>query len=216
MNRSASPSALAPNSGRLILLSAPSGAGKTTLVRELLAREPTLCFSVSYTTRPQRPREVDGQDYFFVSTERFAEMVHEGDFLEHARVFDHRYGTSRAHVDALLETGKTVLLEIDWQGARQVRAAAHDVRSVFILPPSVPELKRRLEHRASDSATVIARRFRDAVADISHWQEFDYAIVNDDLQLAAAELNEVVMGESPGSRTNNPRLLARVWAISHG
>ena len=198
---------------RLILLSAPSGAGKTTLVRALLQRAPQLRFSISYTTRPPRRTERDGQDYFFVSQSRFHEMVAAGEFLEHARVFDNWYGTGRRHVESLLAQQHSVLLEIDWQGARQIRAAFADACTVFILPPSVPELERRLRARASDSEQVIARRFADALADMSHWQEFDYAIVNDDVEVAANELYSIVRGVSEACATSNPAVIERVRKI---
>ena len=198
---------------RLILLSAPSGAGKTTLVKALLEREPDLRFSISYTTRSPRAGERDGRDYFFVSKDTFRQMVADGEFLEHASVFDNWYGTGRRHVEALLAAGHTVVLEIDWQGARQVRAAFAGACSVFVLPPSVAELRRRLQGRASDSPQVIERRFRDAVDDISHWSEFDYAIVNDDLTHAADELQRIVRGESEACSTARPAVAERVAAI---
>lgn len=202
--------------GRLVLLSAPSGAGKTTLVRELLKREPELRFSISYTTRPPRPNEQSGRDYFFVSVDEFAAMIKAGEFLEHAQVFDHQYGTARHQVQKLLDEGFTVLLEIDWQGARQVRTAMPEADSVFILPPSVEELERRLRGRGSDSEAVIKRRFRDAVDDISHWQEFDYAVVNDDLGRAAEQLHRVIRGDASASGTEQPELARQVWHILHG
>ncbi len=198
---------------RLILLSAPSGAGKTTLVRALLEREPELKFSISYTTRQPRAGERNGEDYFFVSKQKFEQMVADGEFLEHACVFDNWYGTGRRHIEALLAAGDTVILEIDWQGARQVRAAFAAACSVFILPPSVAELGRRLRARASDSPQVIERRFRDALDDISHWDEFDYAIVNDDVEVAADELQRIVRGASEACRTANPAVAEQIRAI---
>nr|PZN75066.1 MAG: guanylate kinase [Pseudomonadota bacterium] len=199
--------------GRLIVLAAPSGAGKTTLVRALLERVPNLRFSVSYTTRPPRPGERDGVDYFFVSPERFDEMVRRGEFLEHAQVFDHWYGTSREHVDALLASGASVLLEIDWQGARQVRERAPDAVTVFILPPCVSALETRLKHRGSDPPEVIARRLRDAVADMMHWNEFGYVVVNDELERAADELAEIVTGGGARHRTDAPGVAERVAKV---
>jgi guanylate kinase len=199
--------------GVLIVLSAPSGAGKTTLVRELLRRAPELEFSVSYTTRPQRPGERHGVDYFFVVEERFRAMVAADEFLEHARVFDHWYGTSRAYVEALLDRGRNVLLEIDWQGAEQVRRASADAVSVFILPPSLPELERRLRDRRSDSVAVVERRLRDAVGDMSHWREFDYVLINEDLGTAVAELMAIIRGQGEAFRTNLPAVAARVGGI---
>ncbi|HMB72532.1 MAG TPA: guanylate kinase [Gammaproteobacteria bacterium] len=197
----------------LILLSAPSGAGKTTLVRALLEREPDLRFSISYTTRKPRAAERDGRDYFFVAEQEFREMIAAGEFLEYAQVFDNWYGTGRAHVESLLAAGHTVLLEIDWQGARQVRAAFDSACAVFVLPPSVAELERRLKARASDTAEVIARRFADALADMSHWREFDYALVNDDVDTAADELHGIIHGESERCSTRNPAVVERVRAI---
>jgi len=199
--------------GRLIVLAAPSGAGKTTLVRALLERAPDLRFSVSYTTRPPRPGERDGVDYFFVSREQFDAMVREDAFLEYAQVFDHWYGTSREHVENLLRTGASVLLEIDWQGARQVRARAPDAITVFILPPCVGALETRLKGRASDPPEVIARRLRDSVADMEHWNEFGYVVVNDDLARAADELADIVTGGGAQHRTDLPGVAARVAKV---
>lgn len=204
---------ISKSSGQLILLSAPSGAGKTTLVHELLQREPNLRFSISYTTRSPRPAEVDGEDYFFVSEAKFSEMVNEGAFLEHARVFDNAYGTGRGHVEDLLRQGHSVLLEIDWQGARQIRTVIPSAVSIFILPPSVDELLHRLRTRASDSETVIARRFADAIADIRHWTEFDFAIINEKLDRAVEELHAVIDGNGDLSRTWQPNLIARTREI---
>ena len=199
--------------GKLIVLSAPSGAGKTTLVRRLLEREPNLRFSISFTTRPPRKTETSGEDYFFVDEAQFEAMIAAGEFLEHARVFDHWYGTSREHVRALIESGQTVLLEIDWQGARQVRRAAPHALTVFILPPSVPALEQRLRRRASDSDAVIARRLRDALDDMSHWDEFDFVIVNDDLDTATDELARIVCGEPGSTRSDTPATIAKVKEV---
>ena len=199
--------------GRLVVLAAPSGAGKTTLVRALLEREPNLRFSVSFTTRPARSGERDGVDYFFVSEARFAQMIRDGDFLEHARVFDHWYGTGREHVETLLAAGATVLLEIDWQGARQVRERAPDSLSVFVLPPCAEALEARLNARATDPPAVIARRLGDALADMSHWNEFDYVVVNDDLHQAAEELAAIVRGGGAEHRTASPRTRERVERV---
>lgn len=180
--------------GRLVVISAPSGAGKTTLVRALLAQDPLLRFSISYTTRPQRPRERHGRDYFFVSKRVFRRMIKDGEFLEHAQVFGNYYGTGRRHVQDLVDAGVTVLLEIDWQGAQQVRVEAKDAISVFILPPSPAELVRRLHGRATDSEAVIRGRLDEALADMSHWDEFDYAIINDDLEEAVQALVDIIAG----------------------
>jgi guanylate kinase len=205
----------APNTGRgrLVVVAAPSGAGKTTLVHALLARRPDLRFSVSYTTRPRRESEIDGRDYFFVDERRFKEMVEQDEFLEHARVFDHCYGTGRRHVESLLAAGDSVLLEIDWQGAQQVRRRSRDALTVFILPPSVPELERRLRGRGTDTEDVVERRLRDALGDMSHWHEFEYVLVNDDLERAADELAEIVAGRGAGRRSGSPRVRADVERI---
>ncbi|HSG65993.1 MAG TPA: guanylate kinase [Gammaproteobacteria bacterium] len=180
--------------GKLVVIAAPSGAGKTTLVHALLAREPGLRFSISYTTRPQRAAEADGQDYFFVDTREFERMRDAGEFLEWAQVFDHCYGTSRAHVESLLAAGHSVLLEIDWQGAAQIRAAAPEAVSIFVLPPSRRELERRLRGRGTDPPAVIERRLADAVGDMGHWREFDYVVVNDDLEAAVDRLVGILRG----------------------
>jgi len=204
-----------PQPGKLFVIAAPSGAGKTTLVHRLMAGNTGLKFSISYTTRPQRKTETDGKDYHFVSEGAFRAMIEASDFLEYAEVFDHYYGTSKSQVEGMLNTGDSVILEIDWQGAQQVRAHMADCRSIFILPPSVSELKKRLTGRATDSTEVIERRYRDAVSDISHWPEFDYAVINDDLEAAAAELQAIVAGDagSAANLTSAPELQARIQAI---
>jgi guanylate kinase len=199
--------------GRLVVIAAPSGAGKTTLVHALLRREPRLKFSVSYTTRPKRSSEQDGVDYFFVPEQRFVEMVSRGGFLEHARVFDHWYGTGREHVEALLDAGHTVLLEIDWQGARQVRESTPDALTVFILPPSLAALEARLKGRATDAPDVIERRLRDAVDDMSHWNEFGYVVVNEDVERSADELAAIVRGGGREQRADLPETRARVERV---
>lgn len=197
----------------LFVLAAPSGAGKTTLVHELVKRNPELRFSVSYTTRQQRKNEVDGRDYFFVRKERFLELEEQGELLESALVFDNHYGTSRAQVQQHLDAGQPVILEIDWQGARQVRESMPSAVSIFILPPSRAELERRLRDRRTDSEKVIARRLSDALGDMSHWDEFDYAIINDDLELAVTNLEAVLGGKGAASRVDEPELSKQVEKI---
>ena len=186
--------------GRLFVIAAPSGAGKTSLVRALMEREPSLRFSISYTTRPQRPTETDGRDYFFVSKDEFEAMTGRGEFLEHARVFDNCYGTARGQVEASLAAGQDLILEIDWQGAQQIRRALPECQSIFILPPSRDELERRLRGRGTDAEDVIQRRLRDAATDMTHWSEFDYVVVNDDFERALADLHAIVQGRGGSSR----------------
>ncbi len=185
--------------GTLFVVAAPSGAGKTSLVNALLERLPELRMSVSHTTRQRRPTEQHGREYYFVGVPEFERLVAEGQFLEHARVFDNLYGTGRAPVEARLAQGGDIVLEIDWQGARQVRAAMPDCVTIFILPPSRQALEKRLRSRATDSPDVIARRLRDAVSDMSHWREFDYVVVNDDFEKAVGDLMAIVRAH--GERT---------------
>jgi guanylate kinase len=203
----------ATRTGQLWVISAPSGAGKTSLVRKLLERDPTLKFSISYTTRKPRSSEIDGRDYFFVTEPTFREMARKDAFLEHAQVFDHWYGTGREHVAGLQSAGFTVVLEIDWQGARQVRERAPGSHSVFILPPSVAELERRLRGRKTDSEDVIARRLKDALGDMTHWDEFDHVVVNDDFDAALDRLEAVVSGRENGARTRLAAVRATAEAI---
>jgi guanylate kinase len=188
------------------VIAAPSGAGKTSLVRALMEREPGLRFSVSFTTRKQRPNEVHGRDYFFVAREEFDRMVAAGEFLEHATVFDNSYGTARRQVEDSLAAGQDLILEIDWQGARQIRRALPECRSIFILPPSRPELERRLRGRGTDAEEVIQRRLRDAAGDMSHWREFEFVVVNDDFEQALGELQAIVKGRGDASRSDRPGL----------
>ena len=202
--------------GKLFVLAAPSGAGKTTLVRELVRRRPALQFSVSYTTRERRSTEEEGRDYYFVDEEVFLALKQQGELLESALVFDNYYGTGRRQVEEHLRENRHVILEIDWQGARQVRNAKPDCTTVFILPPSVPELERRLRNRRTDSDAVIERRLRDALSDMSHWHEFDYVIVNDDLDRAADELEAIIDGGPTACRVGDQALAARVERILGG
>ena len=199
--------------GHLFLVTAPSGAGKTSLVRALLRDHPNITFSISYTTRKQRPTEKDAHDYHFVDKAEFERMAAAGEFLEHARVFDNYYGTSRKVVEGLMEQGRDVLLEIDWQGAAQVRRLMPEAVSVFILPPSRAELERRLRSRGTDDDAVIARRLQDAVGDMSHWSEFDYVVVNDTFEHALAELAAIVTGRGQGFRADRAGLQAVVAAL---
>ena len=198
---------------RLYILSAPSGAGKTSLVKALLAARPGLVVSVSHTTRTPRAHEVDGRDYQFVTAKRFAELVVAGAFLEHARVFDNHYGTGREQVEARLASGHDVLLEIDWQGARQVRLASPKCTTIFILPPSRAALEQRLRSRGTDTDAVIARRLADAAADMSHCREFDYAVVNDRFEQAVADLLAIVDGHGAALRANRPEIGALLQSL---
>jgi guanylate kinase len=206
-------SAPAAGNGQLWVISAPSGAGKTSLVRKLLERDASLKFSTSYTTRKPRSSEIDGRDYFFVTEAAFREMVSAEAFLEYAQVFDHWYGTGREHVASLQSAGFTVVLEIDWQGARQVRERAPGSRSIFILPPSVAELERRLRGRKTDSEAVIQRRLKDALGDMTHWSEFEYVIVNDDFEAALDRLAAVIAGRGQSASTGLPAVRAAAEAI---
>ncbi len=183
--------------GILVVLSSPSGAGKSTMTRRLLADQSAVSVSVSVTTRPPRPGEVDGVDYLFVSHRGFAEMVDSGDLLEHADVFGHRYGTPRAPVEAALGRGRDVIFDVDWQGAQQLRLSAlgRSLVLIFILPPSIKALAERLQTRAQDSAEVISTRMAKARAEISHWAEYDYVLVNDDLDHCYAQIVTIIEAE---------------------
>jgi guanylate kinase len=180
--------------GKLFVIAAPSGAGKTSLVKALLERMPELHVSISHTTRNKRPTELAGREYYFVSVSEFERLVERNEFLEHARVFDNYYGTAREPVEAQLASGHDVVLEIDWQGAQQVRKALPEAKTIFILPPSRRALEERLRNRATDSNEVIERRLRDAVGDMTHWREFDYVVVNDAFEHALKDLMRIVSG----------------------
>jgi guanylate kinase len=191
--------------GQLFIVAAPSGAGKTSLVNALVAGDTQLEISVSYTTRAARPGEIDGQHYHFTSTPRFEQMRANGEFLEHARVFDHLYGTHGDTTRDILASGRDVVLEIDWQGARQVRASYPRCHSIFILPPSLEALRARLGQRGQDSAAVIEGRMAKARAEISHSDEFQYVVVNDDFQVALKELAAVVENCRRGKALTTPK-----------
>jgi guanylate kinase len=192
--------------GKLFVISAPSGAGKTTLVKALLASEPNLRLSISHTTRKRRPNEQQGREYHFLPLEEFQQLAAGGEFLEHARVFDNYYGTSRPFVEEQLADGHDVLLEIDWQGAQQVRRAMPRCGSIFVLPPSRWALAERLARRATDTPEVIARRLADAAADMSHYREFDYLVVNDDFDQAVGELRRIIAGQGADLKSTRPEL----------
>ena len=182
--------------GLMLVLSSPSGAGKSTLSRRLLESDPMIRMSVSVTTRAKRPNEVEGKDYYFVTPERFEAMVKQDAFLEHATVFKHRYGTPKDSVSKILEDGRDVLFDIDWQGAQQLaQKARDDLVRVFILPPSREELERRLSTRAQDTAEVVAARMAEADNEISRWSEYDYVIINDDVEKAERELKAIMAAE---------------------
>lgn len=187
--------------GTLFIFSAPSGAGKSSLARALVDSSSDVAVSVSHTTRAPRPGEEHGVHYFFVTPEQFSTMVEAGEFLEHAQVFDNFYGTSRAAIEDMLEQGKNVILDIDWQGARAIKAQMPDARGIFILPPSREELENRLRGRGQDSDETIARRMRDAVSEMSHYTEFDYVVVNDDFDAALADLRAILAGHPDQART---------------
>jgi guanylate kinase len=186
--------------GRLIIISAPSGAGKTTLAKALANSVPNTVLSISHTTRSRRVGEVDGVDYHFVDREHFQRMVSEDKFLEHAMVFNNYYGTSHAAVEQQLSRGNNVLLDIDWQGAREVNQKMPDVCSIFVLPPSREELERRLRDRGQDSETVITDRMRKASEEMRHHDEYAYLVVNDDFDQALADLGAIITGNAERRR----------------
>jgi guanylate kinase len=182
--------------GFMLVLSSPSGAGKTTISRRLLARDTNLIMSVSVTTRPRRHGEVEGVDYRFIDATEFGLMVNRQELLEHAKVFGHYYGTPRGPVEAALAAGRDVLFDIDWQGTQQLRESARsDLVSVFVLPPSTAELERRLHTRALDSAEVVAGRMAKAADEMSHWSEYDYIVVNDDIDHSIRQVEAILQAE---------------------
>jgi guanylate kinase len=200
-------------SGSLFVFAAPSGAGKTTLVHAVVRKHPELRFSISYTTREPRVNEANAVDYMFVSKDKFMRLRDAGEMLEFARVFDNYYATSRSQVERHLADNRSVVLEIDWQGAQQVRESMPDCVTIFILPPSLGELERRLRDRRTDRPEVIERRLKDARNDMAHWDEFDHVIINDDLDDAIIALEAVLMGEGEASSTDNPCLREAVLRI---
>ena len=203
----------AADQARLFVIAAPSGAGKTTLVHRLMDKDPALRFSVSYTTRPKRRGEVNGHDYHFVDTETFERMAADGEFLEHAVVFDHRYATSRNQVEKLLHGGNHVMMEIDWQGAQQVRANMPEACTIFILPPSLTQLEARLRGRSTDPEDVIHRRLRNARSDMTHWAEFDYVVINDDLDVAVETMQAIIAGRKTENLSTAADISYRLSAI---
>lgn len=201
--------------GLAIILSSPSGAGKSTMAQRLMGWDPTLSFSISATTRPPRPAEEDGVHYYFRSREAFGQMVLEGEMLEHAEVFGHHYGSPRAPVDEALAEGRDVIFDIDWQGAQQIANSplSNDVISIFILPPSISELERRLRTRAQDSDEVIAGRMAKSAVEISHWAEYDYVLVNDNPDLCESRLKTIISAERM-RRGRQPWLSAHVGGLT--
>jgi len=182
--------------GLMLVMSSPSGAGKTTITRALLKKDDNLSMSISATTRAPRPGEVDGEDYFFIEKTKFEDMVEKDEFLEHAKVFDNYYGTPKGPVDDALGAGKDVLFDVDWQGARDLRHAARDDQvSIFILPPSHDELERRLYTRAQDSEEVVQKRMSKAASEMSHWGEYDYIVINVDIEDSVAQVEAIMTAE---------------------
>jgi guanylate kinase len=182
--------------GFLLVLSSPSGAGKTTITRRLLERDPTLSLSVSVTTRPRRPSEIDGRDYHFIDRTTFDRMVEQGELLEYATVFENSYGTPRAPIDAAIAASRDIVTDIDWQGTQQLKGAVPgDLVTIFVLPPSLSALEARLKTRAQDSDEVVAARMAKAREEMSHWAEYDYVIINDDLQKSVEQAEAIVAAE---------------------
>ena len=200
-------------SNSLFVFAAPSGAGKTTLVHAVVTKHPELRFSISYTTREPRINEANAVDYMFVSEDEFMRLRDAGEMLEYAQVFDNYYATSRSQVEKHLADKRSVVLEIDWQGAQQVRESMPDCITIFILPPSIEELERRLRDRRTDKPEVIERRLQDARSDMAHWDEFDHVIINDDLDEAIEALEAILKGNGDASSTDNPSLREAVLRV---
>jgi guanylate kinase len=201
--------------GKLFVIAAPSGAGKTSLVGSVLAARPNLVVSVSHTTRKPRPHEVEGRDYHFVTPAQFHELAREDAFLENAQVFDNFYGTGAAQVEQKLAAGKDVVLEIDWQGARQVRRKMPTSTSIFILPPSRMVLEQRLRERRTDSPEIIARRLSEAASDMAHYKEFEYVVVNDHYEKAVQDLLAILDGGGQDLRSRRPQLDQLMSTLLH-
>lgn len=199
--------------GTLLIVSAPSGAGKTSLLKDLVANDPLLDVSISHTTRPKRPGEKNGKDYHFVDQATFIHMIGEGAFIEHAQVFDNYYGTAESPVRTLLKQGRDVVLEIDWQGALQVRKHMPEAVSIFILPPSPQALYDRLSARGQDSKAVITRRMGDAKNEMAHYPEYDFLVVNDDFKLALNDLHAIVTTLRLRQATQTERLQSQLIAL---
>ncbi|WP_298720730.1 guanylate kinase [uncultured Ferrovibrio sp.] len=196
MSSNVSPHISISRRGLMLVLSSPSGAGKTTISRRLLEMDTNLHLSISVTTRPRRPGETDGVHYHFISNEDFGLMVNRQELLEHAKVFDYYYGTPREQVESRLASGQDILFDIDWQGTQQLAQNARaDLVSVFILPPSIRDLERRLKTRAQDSAEVVAKRMSKAADEISHWAEYDYIVINDDVERCLAQVHAILTAE---------------------
>ncbi len=199
--------------GLLIVLSSPSGAGKTTISRKLMEVDPSITMSVSVTTRPMRPGEVEGRDYHFVDDAEFERLIAADEFAEWAYVFDHRYGSPKEPIKEALKDGRDILFDIDWQGTQQLEAGmGEDLVSIFILPPSMAELDRRLHARATDSDEVIADRMRRAASEIGHWAEYDYVLINENMERCLEEVKAIVAAERL-KRTRQPGLVAFVRAL---
>jgi len=196
---------MSASTGTLYIVSAPSGAGKTSLVKALLDTQPLARVSVSHTTRPMRPGEVDGVNYHFVSREAFVERLEHGEFLEHAEVFGNLYGTSQRWVEQTLEDGYDLILEIDWQGAQQVRRLMPQAKSIFILPPTQEALRQRLTNRGQDSDEVIDKRMREAVSEMTHYVEYDYLVINDDFAHALVDLQSIFRANQLRQETQQQR-----------